>query len=59
LGDCHAIIKADPARLEQVLWNLLMNAIKFSPQGGKVEIQLEKSNYLDQEYLLIKQDFPT
>ncbi len=35
-------IFADPTRLQQILWNLITNSIKFSSQGGKVWIKLEQ-----------------
>jgi PAS domain S-box-containing protein len=35
----EATVLADPKRLEQVVWNLLTNAVKFSPEGGTVLVR--------------------
>lgn len=37
--DDFPLVKGDPMRLEQVLNNLVFNAIKYSPQGGRVRIR--------------------
>lgn len=40
--DVHQAIhlNADPLRIEQVIWNLLNNGIKFTPEGGSVTLSL-------------------
>src|SRR6266540_2843331 len=34
----------DAERLQQVVWNLLSNAVKFAPNGGRVEVRLERAD---------------
>lgn len=51
----HLVVHADPRRMEQVLSNLIGNAIKYSPEGGAIEVAI-RAEHETHEALLSVQD---
>jgi PAS domain S-box-containing protein len=48
-----APISGDPDRLQQIVWNLVSNAVKFTPKEGQVQVRLER---LDSSVELVVSD---
>ena len=40
LGHGTATVRGDHARLQQVVWNILSNAVKFTPQEGSIDVRV-------------------
>ena len=53
LPETMPLVRADVLRLQQIVWNLLANAIKFTPRHGRVIIRVERE---PQTYLVSVED---
>jgi CheY-like chemotaxis protein len=44
LDPAASAVMGAPDRLQQVVWNLLMNSVKFTPRRGRIQVQLRRAD---------------
>jgi PAS domain S-box-containing protein len=49
----HLVTQVDPRRMEQVLSNLIGNAIKYSPEGGPIEVTIQEEEQAHEALLCV------
>ncbi len=54
--DSPVVVLGDPARLRQIVWHLLANAIKFTPRGSKISVTVEAAG--DQACVTVEDSGP-
>jgi signal transduction histidine kinase/CheY-like chemotaxis protein len=53
-GVARIVVDGDPVRFDQIAMNLLMNAVKYTPRGGHIEVEVDRDG--DQAVLRVRDD---